>query len=399
MIKSKGKLSIICLTIVVAVGVCVYAFKDSINSNNSYEVYSPVNQDIKEEIDETGEVFSKRVMTVYDNLSQKVKKLNVNIGDSVKKGDVLLEYDNTYDLQISQLNAQLERISANYNEIAKGADFESLSNLKLTINTINNNLEYANDNYERLKKMYDESIITKQELDKAKLEIESLQNQLESANNNYSLLSKGISNNIKKQYDAQTEEVLLSIKLLEKAKENCFVKAEFDGVVTELNVSEGSMTNIRDVVIEVSDMNNMCIHIDLLADEALKVKENMEVVCVDSDENVIISGLKIDKIYPKAFSKISDLGVEQKRIRTEVNLNEKMDNIKLGMELDVKIILNKINSAVTIDKNDVFELDGKKYVTVLRDNKKIDVEVKTGIENGELIEILSGLQKTDEIVK
>lgn len=399
MIKNKGKLSIICLTIVVAVGVCVYAFKDSINSNNSHEVYSPVNQDIAEEIDETGEVFSKRVMTVYDNLSQKVKKLNVNIGDSVKKGDVLLEYDNTYDLQISQLNAQLDRISANYNEIAKGADFESLSNLKLTINTINNNLEYANDNYERLKKMYDESIITKQELDKAKLEIESLQNQLESANNNYSLLSKGISNNIKKQYDAQTEEVLLSIKLLEKAKENCFVKAEFDGVVTELNVSEGSMTNIRAAVIEVSDMNNMCIHIDLLADEALKVKENMEVVCVDSDENVIISGLKIDKIYPKAFSKISDLGVEQKRIRTEVNLNEKMDNIKLGMELDVKIILNKINSAVTIDKNDVFELDGKKYVTVLRDNKKIDVEVQTGIENGELIEILSGLQETDEIVK
>jgi len=57
---------------------------------------------IRKTIEETGTVFSKRVNTFYSDMSQTVKVLNVSIGDSVKKGDIILTYQNNFDLEIER---------------------------------------------------------------------------------------------------------------------------------------------------------------------------------------------------------------------------------------------------------------------------------------------------------
>ncbi|MDD4780490.1 MAG: HlyD family efflux transporter periplasmic adaptor subunit [Tissierellia bacterium] len=350
---------------------------------------------IQKTIEETGTVFSKRVNTFYSDTSQIVKTLNVSIGNEVKKGDVILTYENNYDLEIERYKKQIDALTAVYNESVKGADFQEVSNEKLNINTIENNLEYAKRNFEKIKTLYENYVVSKAELDEAENNVKILENQLLEAKNNYDLLVKDVSSNIKKEYEAQIEEIMVQISILEKSKQQASIIAEFDGVITELNVHQGGMTKPGVIVVEIQDQNNLGIYVELLAEEVSEVKEGMPLVL---NGNSTPLDLVVNRIYPKASSKISDLGVEQKRVRVEADLKENKTNLKIGTEIDVKIIIEQKDNVLLLDKNSVYEYDEKKYVNMMSDENKIEIEVTTGIEDENNIEITSGLKENDEVL-
>ncbi|HNZ83395.1 MAG TPA: HlyD family efflux transporter periplasmic adaptor subunit [Sedimentibacter sp.] len=349
---------------------------------------------IKNTIEETGIVFSKRVNTFYSDMSQKVDTLIVSAGDKVKKGDVILVYENNYDLEIERANKQIEVITASYNESVKGADFQEISNVKLNISTIEANLGFARSNLEKIEALYENNAVSRVEYDEAVNNVAVLENQLQEANNNYSLMIQGVSSNVKKQYEAQIDEVVILKQILEKNKEQSSIKAEFDGVITELNVYQGSMTQAGVPVVEIQDDLSLGIYVEVLAEDAMEVIKGMDFNIMDDDE--VIKGLLISRIYPKAQSKISDLGVEQKRVRIEADLDD--TSYKLGSEVDVEIVLMEKNDALLVDKDSVYEKDKKKYVTVIKGNNETETEITTGLEDDVNVEVLSGLNENDVVL-
>ena len=349
---------------------------------------------IKKTVEETGTVFSKRVNTFYSDMSQRVETLNVSVGDRVKKGDIILVYENNYDLEIERANKQIEAITASYNESVKGADFQEISNLKLNISTIETNLNFARSNLEKIKTLYENNAISQVEYDEAKNNVAILENQLQEANNNYSKIIQGVSANVKKEYEAQIDEVMIQIKILEKNMEQASIKAEFDGVITELNVHQGSMTQAGVPTVEIQDDKNLGIYVEVLAEDAIEVTKGMAFNIIDDDE--VIKELQVSRVYPKAQAKISDLGVEQKRVRIEADLDDA--DYKLGSEVDVEIVLKEKNNVLLVDKDAVYEKDNIKYVTVLSGKNEIETEITTGIEDDKYVEVLSGLSENDTVL-
>lgn len=349
---------------------------------------------IKKTVEETGTVFSKRVNTFYSDMSQRVETLNVSVGDRVKKGDIILVYENNYDLEIERANKQIESITASYNESVKGADFQEISNLKLNISTIETNLNFARSNLEKIKTLYENNAVSQVEYDEAKNNVTILENQLQEANNNYSKIIQGVSANVKKEYEAQIDEVMIQIKILEKNMEQASIKAEFDGVITELNVHQGSMTQAGVPTVEIQDDKNLGIYVEVLAEDAIEVTKGMAFNIIDEDE--VIKELQVNRVYPKAQAKISDLGVEQKRVRIEADLDDA--DYKLGSEVDVEIVLKEKNNVLLVDKDAVYEKDNIKYVTVLSGKNEIETEITTGIEDDKYVEVLSGLSENDTVL-
>ena len=349
---------------------------------------------IKKTVEETGTVFSKRVNTFYSDMSQRVDILNVSVGDKVKKGDVILVYENNYDLEIERANKQIEAITASYNESVKGADFQEISNLKLNISTIETNLGFARSNLEKVETLYENKAVSQVEYDEAKNNVAVLENQLQEANNNYSLMIQGVSSNVKKQYEAQIDEVVIQKQILEKNMEQSSIRAEFDGVITELNVHQGSMTQAGVPVVEIQDDLSLGIYVEVLAEDAMEVVKGMTFNVIDDDE--IIKEISISRIYPKAQAKISDLGVEQKRVRIEADLDD--ISYKLGSEVDVEIVLQEKNNTLLVDKDAVYEKENIKYVTVVSGKNEIETEITTGLEDDSNVEILSGLSENDVVL-
>ena len=177
--------------------------------------------------------------------------------------------------------------------------------------------------------------------------------------------------------------------------EQSSIKAEFDGVITELNVHQGGMTRTGVPVVEIQDDSNLGIYVEVLAEDAQELMRGMDFNIVD-DDGKVIETILISRIYPKAQSKVSDLGVEQKRVRVEADLND--INYKLGSEVDIEIVLQEKNNVLLVDKDAVYEKENKKYVTIVDGNKQTEVEIITGLEDDTHVEVLSGLNENDIVL-
>ncbi len=374
----------------------IVAFSVLSGSQNPYEGKTSKVKlgSIQNTLDETGTVYSKRTNTFYSDMSQRVKTLNVSVGDKVKKGDIILVYDNNYDLEIERANKQIDAITASYNETVKGADFQEVSNMKLNISTIENNLSFAKNNLEKLRTLYENNAVSLVEYEEAENNVAALENQLQEAKNNYDLMLQGVSSNVKKQYESQIDEIMIQIQILEKNLEQSSIKAEFDGVITELNVNQGGMTQPGVVVVEIQDENNLGIYVEILAEDAVKTVIGMPFIIDSHGES---KTLKINRIYPKAEKKISDLGVEQKRVRIEADLEDGI-NFKLGAEVDVVIVLEEKNDVLLVDKDAVYEKEQKEYVTVIEGDKEFEKQVTTGLENDEFVEVVTGLNENEAVL-
>jgi len=395
----KKKKKYIILAAVVIIGFLIAA---SIYSKGQKPIEGKTSEvklgSIRKTIEETGIVYSKRLNTFYSDTSQIVETLNVSIGDSVKKGDVILAYDNNYDLEIERANKQIEAITATYNEAVKGADFQEVANEKLNINTLENNLDYSKKSYEKMKTLYENNVVSKVEYEEAENNVKILENQLQEAKNNYDLLLKGVSSNIKNQYEAQIEEIMVQIKILEKNKEKSSIKAEFDGTITELNVHQGGMTQAGVPVVELQDENNLGIYVELLSEEAIEATSGMTMIIKNQNSDEEIDQLKIDRIHPKALAKVSELGVEQKRIRVESDIKDNKNNLKIGTEVDVMVVLEQKDKVLLVEKDAVYESNGKNYVTVQNGDVTEEREITIGLKDDDYVEILSGLKEKEIVV-
>jgi HlyD family secretion protein len=298
-------------------------------------------------------------------------------------------------LEIDRINKQIEAIIASYNDIVKGADFEEISNLKLNISTIETNLAFARSNLEKIETLYENNAVSRVEYDEAKNNLKVLENMLQEATNNYNKVIQGVSENVKKQYEAQIDEAVIQKQILERSLEQSSIKAEFDGVITELNVQQGGMTQAGVPVVEIQDDSNLGIYVEVLAEDAKHLIRGMDFNIVD-DEGKVIKTLLISRIYPKARAKISDLGVEQKRVRIEADLDD--TDYKLGSEVDIEIVLQEKNNVLLVDKDAVYEKDNKKYVTLVEGNKQTEVEIITGLEDDSNVEVVSGLNENDIVL-
>ena len=208
------------------------------------------------------------------------------------------------------------------------------------------------------------------------------------------MMIQGVSANVKKQYEAQIDEVVIQKQILEKYMEQSSIRAEFDGVITELNVYQGSMTQAGVPVVEIQDDLSLGIYVEVLAEDAMDIIKGMDFNIMDGDE--VIKGLIISRIYPKAQSKVSDLGVEQKRVRIEADLDD--TSYRLGSEVDVEIVIKEKNGALLVDKDAVYEKENKKYVTLINGKNETEREITTGLEDDINIEVLSGLNENDLVL-
>ncbi|MFA5528329.1 MAG: HlyD family efflux transporter periplasmic adaptor subunit [Peptostreptococcales bacterium] len=391
--KMKMNRKVVILAVVVIL-ILVIVFSVLSGGKNAYEEKaSRVERGtIQDSLKETGIVFSKRVNKFYSDYSQKVEVIHVSVGDKVTKGDILLVYENNYDLEIERAYKQIEALKATYKDTLRAADLQEI-NMKLSMDTLENDLTFEKANFEKIKTLYGNNAVSEMAYKEAENAVITLENQLQEAKNNYDLRLAGGSVNVKEQYEAQMDEIMIQIKILEDKRAQSSLKAEFDGTITELNIHQGSMTEPGVPVVEIQDDGDLGIYVEALTEDAMKISKGMPFWITFNEET---KELEVCKVYPKAKATVSELGVEQKRVRIEADIISETD-YKIGSEVDVSIILEERSDILLIPRDAIYEKNYKEFVTVLEGNNEIEREITTGLKNNEYAEILSGL-KENEIV-
>ncbi len=393
--KKKLIIGIIVLVVVAAAG--LYYFTQGTDGED-YETALAEIGNIEKHIEEIGEIASKNVRSYYGNGTNEIENLYVEIGDIVNEGDLLLEYDNTIDLEIEKINKQIEALEATYNEAVSGADFEQINTAKLEIENIKNSLEYAKENLQTIEDLYKNDAATEKEFKDGQNSVEQLENQLAISQNHYSLLTKGLSGNVRDRYEAEIEVLALSLEILEESREKFSIYADFNGIITELDTFKRDMPLAGKKILEIQEVNKLRVYGDFIVEDAVKIREGMEVEVHSDDTGLSIDKLKIEKIHPKAVSKLSELGIEQKRVTVEITLPKEDENLIIGSKVNIKIKIDCKDNILIVPEEAVYEKNEKSYVEILENGEVKEIEVVLGIENQDFIEIIDGLDEGQKVI-
>ncbi|WP_070000280.1 efflux RND transporter periplasmic adaptor subunit [Cellulosilyticum sp. I15G10I2] len=388
---------------IVLVGVAILGTAGFLMTNKSQsvevETIAVQKGNISEYVEELGLVVSENKGSVFAPTAGKVTAVMKDVGDFVDQGEVLVKIDGQQlSRQIMELEAQKSALMAQYNEAVKPIDRKEIEKLELQLNTQKKRVEEARRQNEVNKTLYEAEAISYEEYHVTLTMLQEAEAQLEAINLDLDLIKKPVSENIINSYNAQLKQLDIQMEKLRSQGEDYVVTAPLKGTVMSKFVEAGAYVQPGTQVMEIADGEALYIESDVLVAEIAKIKIGTAVEISHKDLGIEAVKGTVKKIYPQAFSKVSDLGVEQKRIKVAIDLDEKIEGLRPGYDLDLKIIINQKENVLLIPENTVFEKNGKHYVFVSENNIALIKEIQKGIESKRQIEVVSGLHESDLVI-
>ncbi len=172
------------------------------------------------------------------------------------------------------------------------------------------------------------------------------------------------------------------------------VTAPFDGIVTERNVHPGALVSnaTKDKpMLELKQISHLRLQVDIPETIAAQLKEKDTV-------SFYVNALPGKKMMAQISRKAMNISSQLHSERIEMDVWNKDGVLSPGMYADV-ILNSKGNvQAFTIPKSAVVTSTERKYILVIRNGKTIKVDISTGNETTDKIEIFGKVEIGEKII-
>ena len=393
--KKKVLIPVLILSIV---GIAIVYFLTTGNIGTKYNTVEVKIGALEKYVEEVGIIRSRNIRQYYSSGLGKVEDITIELGDKVNKGQLLVKFEDNFDLEIQKVEKQIEALEATYSGILQGTDIQSINNAKIEISRIKSSLDLALKDKERIEELYNNGAVPLVELERAINSFDQLSSALAIAQNNYSQLTKGVSLSSKKKYEAEIDILLLTLEGLQRNRDNSAIIADIDGVITELKTFVGDSPYPGSMIIEIQDPKNNVVAVDFMVEDAFKINEGMKASLEDSLLDIQVDNLKVDKKYPKAFTTVSVLGEKENRQTVEINLPETEGEFTYGIEVNTRVVIEETKDAILVPKGSVYQLNSNNYVKILENGKPVEREITIGLEMNDQVEVKAGLTEGDLVI-
>jgi RND family efflux transporter MFP subunit len=194
--------------------------------------------------------------------------------------------------------------------------------------------------------------------------------------------------------EARREQAASDVKRARFAMEELRITTPIQGVVAERNVEIGDLAKPEDVLIRIVDLRKIQTVVHVVERDYHQIKNGQTAtIRVDAVPDRSFDGIVVRK------SPVLDADTRTGRVIIEVK-NDKAFSLKPGMHARVVIVSRKKQAANVIPDTALHERDGRQYVFVAEGNppKARQREVFTGIQDGDAIEVLSGLKPVTQVI-
>lgn len=300
-------------------------------------------RDINVVVESVGEIYPANQITVKAEVSGKIRHIAVIIGQTVKRGELLLALDDT-DLLTEKQSAETE---------IEGARLQ---------------LSKTQRDFERNGQLYQDKLVSKEVFDNVKTERDLAQNDAERAQRRLQ----------------SVEDKLQKVRIL----------APFDGTVLTLPVNKGQVVSGATSVSQgtelmtFADLKELVIrsHISQVDITKIQVGQAAE-IGVDSLVGIKMAG-QVMLIAPIATVKNGIKG-----FNVDVLITKTDERIRPGMNANLRFPVTTATGALAVPVAAVFT-EGKEKVVYLRGERRVVVlgatdynfcEIKTGLREGEVV--------------
>ena len=313
---------------------------------------------------------TKQFSLCFKDQGGRLKSVYFKAGDKVKKGDVIAE------LYTDDLKGQLDELDIAVDKLKIENEYKETS--------IKRNMEFSGQKLARLKNKYETND------DFSKDELYNMVNNMTEAEIEY--------DNLKDSYSSILKQDELDVKLFKMQRDKLAEK--FDRVRI-----------ISPVLGDVVFLDGVKLGNDVTANKAFAViassselqlqytGNDYSAFKVGADVNVEINGGQ----YEGRVAMTPDNAPEDSNIFMTNTVIIKIDNIpegvKIGDSADIKLILQKKEDVIVIQKSLIHKYKDSDYVYILEQGVRKEKQVETGIETATEVEIINGLNVGDKLIQ
>lgn len=327
-----------------------------------------------------------------------IEEMDVELGDSVSKGQTLLRVKGT-DVEngIKTAQAALESAQAAYNDSdVSVANSENqletgLTNAKTSYDKAVSGYEETKRQFDNTEQLYQAGAISEDAykqaqagLDQSQKSVEQAKAALDSAQKAYDI---GVGNRESAKAGINSAQVALDNAMSNRDK--LTLKSPVDGVITKKNFNVNEMVSQGQPAFVISSTNLLQIDLNITQSDIGKFSQGQTV-------DVVLDGQTVEGTVtnvPEVADSSSSL------YKVEVVIDNSDGQFKAGMSAEVNVSIEKEDDVVTVPKKAIVEEDDTKYVYIVGDdNRAVKQEVETGIETESTVEIKSGVDADDTIV-
>lgn len=340
------------------------------------QVASPVLQAMTRRIELPASVAAFETTTLLSRVSGYLSRIEVDIGDSVRSGQLIARIDVPELLdELREAEAELEARRAD--RVTAEAELESaVAELGLRQVT-----------HERIQAVRREEpdVMPQQTLDEARAEFELAKAAVEVGEGRI------------KQIEGTIKQVQASIKRLQTLIGFSEIRAPFDGVVTQRHVDSGTLlqaaTSSQAVqrIVTLASIGRVRVRVDVPESEVPFVQ-------VGDPATVKVDSMP-GKVFKGSVTRFSGaLDPSTRTMRTEIDLPNPELNLRPGMFGRTTLSLDTRSDTITIPA-DALRVDGEAtFVYCVVDGFAKRFDVKTAVGDGVVVEVTDGLAGNERVV-
>lgn len=419
-------LLVIIISVIIAVISCSRDSDDSsAASGNDGILVEPLQKhDLSQSISASGTIESQTTISVTSDLNCKISQLNVQVGDYVNQGDVLCVFD-TSDIQaqihvleqqqnesntlenkqnairsrslqeakedqqrqLKEAQAAIDSAQTSYNDaIAAKSNLDAayqscqtqITDIQNSMNTILQT-EGQTDTYFELESRLSELTISANDLlaqvNEAKQNIGTCQNSVDTAKTDYENTLRTTNRQIQECQDsidtqggtsAEANNTAKELEELRRKLDKTTVIAEHSGLITALNVTEGSIHS-GGALMTIQDTNALKLTVSIKETDILNIKEGMRaIITTNATEDFQLEGT-ITKVvnFVGASSGATPAGDDSSGSSGGYSAEITLDgnpNLLLGMTAKAKILISDEEETLAVGYDSIMEDENGSYV-------------------------------------
>ncbi|WP_066265251.1 HlyD family secretion protein [Hydrogenophaga palleronii] len=237
-------------------------------------------------------------INVSSKVPGRVGKVNVQLGQSVKAGDVLFELDSPeVAAKIAQARAAEAAASAVAAKAQAGARPEEVEAARLNWERAKTGAQLAKTTYDRVQTMFNEGILAGQKRDEAHAQWRAAQQQADAAQAQYNMARKGARPEDKLAAQYQAEQVGGVLSEAEVALAETLIKAPAGGDVSKIQIQPGELAPQGFPVITLVNLQDVWavlqVREDVMSAYAVGSAHTAEVPALKRNIDLVVSSVGV----------------------------------------------------------------------------------------------------------
>jgi multidrug efflux pump subunit AcrA (membrane-fusion protein) len=333
----------------------------------------------------------ERTSEVSTQVAGQIERVAVIEGQSVQAGDVLIQVDpRPGEARLAGARATEQRAGATLAKLEHGPRPEEVEAARQTARQLAAVTQSLGAKLDALRSLHEKGDVSDVEFGQAQARFDAAEAESLAAEARLRLLEIGTRPEEIAEARAELAAAQADVAAAELEVEFCTIRSSIRGVVVQLSVRAGASVAPADVLATVVDTSELFVQARLPSAHFSEVKRGAHAdVWIEPDVTTAMPG-SVARLGSQANPDTGDVDIL-------VSIHNDSGTWVPGLACRLRVWLPELGDALAIPVAAVADRDGTPVVTVIREGRAYEQPVRLGVNAGDLVQVIEGLNEGDWI--